>query len=67
MADLKKETPESLAKQLTDMREQLRMFRFEGQGSRRRNVREGRNLRKDIARVLTELSTRKVEQKAKNG
>lgn len=67
MTDLKKETPESLQKSLADMREQLRVFRFEGEGSRRRNVREGRNLRKDIARTLTELRSRKVEQTPKKG
>ena len=71
--DLKKETPGTLTKQLADMREQLRTFRFEGEGSRRRNVREGRNLRRDIARVLTELRSRDlpagkagIASKAKN-
>ncbi|HWP61238.1 MAG TPA: 50S ribosomal protein L29 [Candidatus Paceibacterota bacterium] len=56
--ELKKETPESLKKVLADKREALRLFRFEGAGSRRRNVREGRELRRDIARVLTELRAR---------
>ncbi len=60
MADFKKETPESLKKSLSDMREQLRIFRFEGAGSRRRNVREGRALRRDIARALTELRAREI-------
>ncbi|HEY4516808.1 MAG TPA: 50S ribosomal protein L29 [Candidatus Paceibacterota bacterium] len=65
MNDLKKETPENLKKSLTDMREQLRTFRFEGEGSRRRNVREGRNLRRDIARILTEQRTRSVAETSK--
>jgi len=60
MNDLKKETPESLKKLLTDMREQLRIFRFEGAGSRRRNVREGRTLRKEIARTMTELRAQEI-------
>ena len=61
MADeLTKETPESLSKMIADKREALRVFRFEGAGSRRRNVREARNLRKEIARVMTELSARRI-------
>ena len=63
--DIKKETPGTLTKQLADMREQLRTFRFEGEGSRRRNVREGRNLRKGIARILTELRMRNVAERAR--
>ena len=45
---------------IADKREALRVFRFEGAGSRRRNVREARNLRKEIARVMTELSARRI-------
>lgn len=55
---LQKETPEGLKKTLVDKREALRVFRFEGAGSRRRNVREGRQLRRDIARIETELRAR---------
>jgi len=64
MADLKKETPENLKKMVADMRERLRVFRFEGAGSRRRNVRDGRALRKDVARALTELRARAIAHKA---
>ena len=66
MDDLKKATPENLKKSLADMREQLRTFRFEGEGSRRRNVREGRNLRRDVARILTELRIREIASKTKS-
>ncbi len=62
----RKETPESLKKVLTDKCESLRVFRFEGAGSRRRNVREGRMLRRDIARIHTELRAREIAQKTKN-
>jgi len=65
MADLKKAAPEDLKKQLADMRERLRVFRFEGEGSRRRNVREARNLRRDIARILTELRLRSIAEAGK--
>lgn len=47
-----------LQKSLTDKREALRAFRFGGAGSRSRNVREGRNIRKEIAQILTELRER---------
>lgn len=60
MTDLNKETEGNLNKMLADKREGLRVFRFEGEGSRRRNVREARNLRREIARILTELRARSI-------
>lgn len=60
MAELKKETEQNLKKMLADKRENLRVFRFEGEGSRRRNVREARNLRREIAQILTELRAREI-------
>jgi ribosomal protein L29 len=49
-----------LKKTLTDKREALRSFRFGAAGSRSRNVREGRELRKEIAQILTELREREL-------
>ena len=49
-----------LKKTLGDKREALRSFRFGAAGSRSRNVREGRELRKEIARILTELHARQL-------
>ena len=63
--ELEKETVESLQKMIADKREALRVFRFEGEGSRRRNVREGRTLRREIARVMTELSNRRIAETSK--
>ena len=63
--DFKKYSVEDLHKEITDKREALRTFRFGSAGSRSRNVREGRNLRKDIARLLTEVNARAVASKAK--
>ena len=60
MAGIKDKSVESLHAELSEKREALRTFRFGGAGSRSRNVREGRNLRKDIARILTELNARKT-------
>ena len=62
MADIKEKSVEELQKAVLDERESLRTFRFEGAGSRTRNVRGGRTLRKEIARLLTELNSRKVSQ-----
>ncbi|HEV3244922.1 MAG TPA: 50S ribosomal protein L29 [Candidatus Paceibacterota bacterium] len=45
---------------LAEKREAFRAFRFGAAGSRSRNVREGRNLRKEIAQILTELRAREL-------
>ena len=63
MADLKKYSVEDLHKEIKEKREALRNFRFGSAGSRSRNVREGRNLRKDIARLMTEISARSPKRR----
>ena len=65
MADINKQDKDELVKSLTDKREALRVFRFGGAGSRTRNVREGRNLRKEIAQILTELKKREIASSPK--
>lgn len=67
MADITKQSVEDLHKAINEKREALRGFRFGGAGSRTRNVREGRNLRKEIARMMTELASRKIANSKKNG
>jgi ribosomal protein L29 len=64
MADISSKSVESLHAELSEKREALRTFRFGGAGSRSRNVREGRNLRKEIARILTELNGRQKNTKS---
>ncbi len=55
-----KHTPETELRNLAnDKREALRAFRFGVAGSKTRNIREGRNLKRDIARIETELNARK--------
>ncbi len=49
-------TKEDLVKSLYEKRESLRAFRFGEAGSKTRNVKEGISLRKDIARIMTELN-----------
>lgn len=60
MAEHKDKTIETLQSELSEKRAALQSFRFGGAGSRSRNVREGRTIRKEIARILTELNARKA-------
>ena len=55
MKNLEKKTEKDLQKMLAEKREALRGFRFGSSGSKTKNVKEGNNTRKDIARILTEL------------
>ncbi|MFA5023023.1 MAG: 50S ribosomal protein L29 [Candidatus Paceibacterota bacterium] len=54
----KKSAPE-LKKLLTEKREALSKFKFGISGSRTKNVKEGKNTRRDIARLLTLLNNSK--------
>ncbi|TSC86201.1 MAG: hypothetical protein G01um10148_707 [Parcubacteria group bacterium Gr01-1014_8] len=60
MADLKKYSMDDLKKEIAEKRAALRDFRFSEAGSRSRNVKEGRTVRKDIARLLTEIRAREL-------
>jgi ribosomal protein L29 len=46
----------ALTDMLTEKRNALQSFRFGSAGSKTRNVKEGQNLKKDIARILTVLN-----------
>ena len=54
--DLKNKNKTDLSKMLTEKRNALRDFRFGIAGSKVRNVKEGKTLKKDIARILTKLN-----------
>jgi len=56
MSDIKDKNEKDLLKLLREKQEALRTFRFGIAGSKVRNVREGRNTRKEIARIKTEFS-----------
>ena len=58
-SEYKEMTKEVLEKTLSEKRTALRGFRFGVSGSRVKNVKEVRNLKKDIARILTRLSSEK--------
>jgi len=59
MKDLKNTSDKDLSKELSKRKQTLSSFRFGIAGSKSKNVREGRNLRKDAARILTEINKRK--------
>jgi len=55
---MEKRSKEELQKTLRDLREKLQAFRFAMAGSKTKNVKEGKSIRKDIARTLTALNQR---------
>ncbi len=58
--DIKTKTAADLARMLAEKREALRVFRFGGAGGKTKNVKEGRTIRKDIARILTAMNSKKI-------
>lgn len=56
MSEIKDKNEKDLLKMLREKQESLRTFRFGIAGSKVRNVREGRNTRKEIARIKTEFA-----------
>ncbi|MEK9184731.1 MAG: 50S ribosomal protein L29 [Patescibacteria group bacterium] len=63
MTEFKNNTDKELVQLVADKRESLRAFNFGIAGSKTRNVKEGKNIKKDVARILTELSSRKNNEK----
>ena len=57
--DIKTKTAADMQKMLADKREALRVFRFGAAGAKTKNVKEGRAIRKDIARILTAMNVKK--------
>jgi ribosomal protein L29 len=58
---LKKMTTDDLRKKLSLLRDKTRTLRFKLQGSKSGNVKEEKNLKKEIARLLTFLNQRQHE------
>lgn len=48
-----------LEKKLGSLREQERSLRFKAEGARSKNVKELKNLKKDMARILTQMNSAK--------
>lgn len=55
---LKDKTDTDLNKELADKQVALRAFRFSASGGKAKNAHEGHGIKKDIARIMTEQSTR---------
>jgi len=60
---LKNHSPADITQLVKAKREELRSLRFSVAGSKNRNVKLARTLRKTIARGLTELSIRSTDTK----
>ena len=60
MVDIKTKKETDLHKELAEKRKSLREFRFGVAGSKIKNIKEAKNLRKEIARILTELNARRA-------
>ncbi len=58
MNELTPKTEQELHRMIAENRTKMQAFRFAMAGSKQKNVKEGRTLRKEIARILTELKAR---------
>lgn len=56
MKEIVIQSKEELGKLLKEKREALRIFRFSIAGGKAKNVKEGNNLKKEIARILTKIN-----------
>lgn len=59
MKEFKNKTPQDLKKLIAEKRETLRHFRFGSAGAKTKNVKLAKTTKKDIARIMTELSLQK--------
>ncbi|HEY4517373.1 MAG TPA: 50S ribosomal protein L29 [Candidatus Paceibacterota bacterium] len=59
MIDIANKTAKELGALLLEKQEALRSFRFGIAGSKVRNMKEGKNVRKDISRIKTKLGSMK--------
>ena len=57
--DFKNNTREELEKTLTEKKNALKDFNFKTSGSGIKNVKTGSNTKKEIARILTALNSKK--------
>ncbi|MBU3668476.1 MAG: 50S ribosomal protein L29 [Candidatus Taylorbacteria bacterium] len=57
MADFKGKNKKELVKLLNEKKDEPRAFKLGNSRSKTKNVKEGRNIRKDVARIMTELTS----------
>ncbi len=60
-SELRQKNERELAQLLESKRHELWTFRFGASGSKVRNVKQGRTIRREIARILTILGTMKKQ------
>ncbi len=60
--DITTKTAPDLMKMLSEKKELLRVFRFGTAGAKAKNVKEGKAIKKDIARIMTVLSSKRVDK-----
>lgn len=58
--EIKEKNINDLNDTIKEKREALRVFTFGTSGARSKNVKEGHVLKKDIARIMTEMTVRKA-------
>ncbi len=61
-ADIVKAKDTELTKRIFEAKKEIQEFRFSSAGSREKNTKKARELKKEIARLNTELNKRKHEQ-----
>ena len=61
MKEITNKTEADLVKMVAEKREALRVFRFGGAGAKTKDVKQGRTLRKDIARIMTARTAQKKQ------
>lgn len=54
--DIKGQSKSALLKTLKEKRDAFQAFKYELSGGKAKDVKKGRNIRKEIARILTELT-----------
>lgn len=57
--DFKNKTAEELKRLVSENRQKLQTFRFAMAGSKTKNVKEGKTVRREIAKILTEMNRSK--------
>ena len=57
--NLKDMKESDLKKELTLLQENLRVLHFKAEGSKSKNVKEAMTLKKQIARIMTEINNKK--------
>lgn len=61
MKELREKNDADLVKLVAEKREELRKLRFGAGGAAMRNVHAGKNLRQEVAQILTEITSRNAK------